>query len=406
MPVAKLLKSIGQKASRSTIRGAQRKAFPRIYDDPRVIAQRAAAYSAPESGAMKELFGVSRDDLYELTKSTRGLGGEPAFIPPLKARGSEAAEQVMGKANTQRLVNTLIESSNYPEIYKGMDAWYNMDPVYKRYVEIYGPEEGAKKFKQFNALTGMASPGSSVPVEINRGTAANWLATQGRFDDFSTYAGRGEGQYRPEDLREIKGHPYHSTAQVPAMQNYLETGEVMMKEPKVKTYISALLPEELGGSWRVPVGDAHFSRGIGLADTRNIRTVKGKEKIPDASISNPELGTITDWWAKISDEVGLTPVEAQARLWGTLGHATGVDSPIGSSKLEILANQIMDQSRRRGIDPKLFRDYVLSGGDIKALGISASTAALLLGMPAFAEEEVRDPKKYIDKEIGPETFGG
>jgi len=66
----------------------------------------------------------------------------------------------------------------------------------------------------------------------------------------------------------------------------------------------------------------------------------------------------------------------------------------------------MDQSRRRGIDPKLFRDYVLSGGDIKALGISASTAALLLGMPAFAEEEVRDPKKYIDKEIGPETFGG
>lgn len=371
--------------NRSTIRGAKRKAFPKVYDDPRSIAKVAAARSAPETEAMKELFGVTRDELYDLTKQTRGLGGESVFQPPAKSRGADSAKAVMQNQNKQRLIDTLAEAGKYPEIYKGMDSWYNLDPMYNIMVDLFGEAEANRRFLQLNSLSGMSSPMADVLTETGRGTAANWMINQGKFDDFVKYGGQVAG--RPEYMGNFPGHLAHKTAQLPAMKKYVETGDVQMASPKVPVYINASTPESLGGSWRVPVGDAHWSRAVGLADTRNM--VKGKDglKIPGQSVSNPELADLTPWWAEISDAVGLESVPAQARLWGTASHATGVQSPIGASKLELIANKIMAQAKKRGIDPKLFRDYVLAGGDVKKLGLSAATVASLAGVPAFAQDQ-------------------
>lgn len=378
------------KKNKSTIKGAQRKAFPGVYDDPAKIAKIASERSVPETPAMKELFGVDRRELYEMSKE-RGLGGESVFQRGARARGAKAAEPVMQPANTQRVTDILTEGGKYPEIYEGMDAWYMMDPMYNQFVKLFGKEEGARRFKQLNALSGMSSPMSDVITETSRGTAANWLKNQGRFEDYVKYGGKrgdkpGETP-RPPGMGDYPGHMTHSSAQTPAMQRYFANdGNVDMSTPKVPVYIQSALPEELGGSWRVPVGDAHWARAVGLPDTRNLKKEDGVYKVNDASVSSAELGSLAPWFSGIADDVGILPVPAQGRLWGTAGHATGVETDIGASKLELVANKIYDQAQKRGVDPKLFRDYVLAGGDVKKLGLSAATIASLVGIPAHASE--------------------
>ena len=352
-------------APEQTVTDPLRNAFSGIYKRPDIIASEAAARVAPESDALKRLFGVTRDDLYQMGKGR--VGNISGVLPGAAAnpKGSKAAISVMNPRNEQRLLDVLSESEKHPELVRGMDPWYIMDPAYKRLEELVGPEEAVKKYRQLNTLTGMASPGSDVLTEMNRGPAANYLATQGRFDDFVNYAGlpfgaRGAGF--PEDLRAVMGHPYHKTAQATPMQKYLESGQVQMSSPKVPMYIDASGVPQTGFQTDMPVGDAHWSRAVGLADTRGTATRKGKEVVPGASVSNPEMSQLGPWWKdKIAAEVGLESVPAQARAWGAFSPQTGVESPIGAPKLELLSMKIMEAANRMGIPPEQARDLILKG---------------------------------------------
>ena len=157
-------------------------------------------------------------------------------------------------------------------------------------------------------------------------------------------------------MQSILGHPYHMTAQGKPMQQYLETGSIQMKSPKVPVYIQSSGVPETGFQTDIPVGDAHWSRAVGLADTR------GGESSYGASVSNPEMAQLAPWWRdKIAARVGLESVPAQARAWGAFSPQTGVDSPIGAPKLELLAGKIMETADRMGITPEAARDMVLTG---------------------------------------------
>lgn len=341
-----------------TVTDAVRNAFPGIYKRPDVIAQEAAERVAPESPALKQLFGVTRDDLFQMGKGR--VGNMSGVLPGAAAnpKGSKAAIGVMNPQNEQRLLDVLQESEKYPELVKGMDPWYIMDPVYKRMEQIMGPEKAKASYQRFNTLTGMASPGSDVLTEMNRGTAANYLAEQNRFGDFLKYAGKpasARGADFPEDLRSVMGHPYHMTAQGIPMKKYLESGEIQMKSPKVPAYIQASSVPEVGFQTNLPVGDAHWSRAVGLADTRGGQSF-------GASVSNPEMTQLAPWWKeKIAGQVGLESVPAQARAWGAFSPQTGVESPIGAPKIELLAMKIMETAKRLNISPEEARDMVLTG---------------------------------------------
>jgi hypothetical protein len=349
-------------APEQTVTDPLRNAFPGIYKRPDVIAKEAAERVAPESEALKQLFGVTRDDLYQMGKGR--VGNMPGVLPGAAAnpKGSRAGLNVMNPRNEQRILDVLGESEKYPELVRGMDPWYIMDPAYQRLEQLVGPEEAVKKYRQLNTLTGMASPGSDVLTEMNRGTAANFLATQGRFNDFLKYGGKGFNPDAPADIQNILGHPYHMTAQGKPMQQFLESGQVQMSSPKVPMYIDASGVRQTGFQTDMPVGDAHWSRAVGLADTRGAATRKGKDVIPGASVTNPEMSQLGPWWRdKIASQVGLESVPAQARAWGAFSPQTGVESPIGAPKLELLSMKIMEAAKRYGVSPEKARDMVLMG---------------------------------------------
>jgi hypothetical protein len=349
---------------RPTVRDPQTVAFPGIYMRPDQLVSRARV--APEDPSMKRLFGVTRDDLYETSKRKGNVEGIP-FKTAAKPRGAAHAEQVMTPANEGRLLDILGEAEKRPELWKGMHAWYPMDPAYERLVELVGPEQARYHYARLNGFMGMSSPNSEVLTEINRGTGANFLAEQGRFDDFVKYGGLAEykrGADYPDDMRAIQGHMVHSTAQAGPMAKALRSGFVDMDSAKVPSYIMASGVPDLGFQTAWPVGDAHWSRLVGLPDVRGFsRDKKSGQMAPNAaSASVPEMVSLGPWWKdKVAGQAGLESVPAQAIVWGAGSNATGVTSPIGAPKLELFSQQIMKAADRMGVPPEQARDMILTG---------------------------------------------
>jgi len=343
---------------KQTVDNPQRIAFPGIYKRPDEIAREASEMVAPENPMLRQLFGVTRDDLFEMSKARTGNIDPVLPGAAAKPKGSAAAEGVMNRRNENRLLNTLGEAEKHPDLYKGMVGWYVMDPAFQRLKALVGEEEAISRYNRLNALSGMASPGSDVLTEFNRGTAANWLSNQGRFDDFLKYGGypaAARGEQFPSDMMGIMGHPYHKTAQALPMEKYLANGEVDRQSPKVPMYIQASGVPETGFQTAMPVGGAHWSRAVGLGDTRTNQAY-------GASVTTPEMSQLGPWWRdRIASRVGLESVPAQALAWGTFAKQTGVDTPVGAPKLELFAQQIAKAANRMGVSPETARDLILTG---------------------------------------------
>jgi hypothetical protein len=334
--------------------------FPDVYKDPRDLV--AGAKVAPEDPAMQQLFGVNRADLFDIAQQGARAGNmtEQPFKSAAKGKGAAHAADVMNPRNTQRMVDIIAEARKRPDLFQGMASWYTMDPLYQQFERLYGPEKAAAEYARFNTLTGMASPGSEVLTEMNRGTAANWLDKEGRFGDFVKHGG-GMTSDRPADMAKVMGHAYHKTAQAGPMAKYLREGVLDMGSAKVPSYIHASGVPETGFQTQYPVGDAHWSRLVGLPDVRG--KAGGTTPISaGASASVPEMVSLSPWWRdKVAAPSGLEAVPAQAVVWGAGSNATGVTSPIGAPKLELLSQRIMDTSRRLGVSPETARDMVIMG---------------------------------------------
>jgi len=252
----------------ATVMNPERIAFPDIYKNPRELVQEATSRVATENPLMKQLFGVTRQDLFDISQQGTRPGNitDVPFRTAANPKGAKHAPQVMNPRNVQRLQDIVAEAKQQPELYKGMASWYTMDPLYQRFVDIYGADKAIGEYNKFNALTGMSSPGSEVLTELNRGTAANMMDTMGRFEDFRQFGGVSEkrrGKDFPPELAGVIGHPYHSTAQAGPMGKYLAGGLLDMDSAKVPSYIHASGVPDTGFQTQWPVGDAHWSRLVG-----------------------------------------------------------------------------------------------------------------------------------------------
>lgn len=351
---AKAVKDAEQLASApvvQTVANPERMQYPGIYKRPDLIAAEAAARVAPESPMLKRLFGVTRNDLYEMGKGRQG--NLPGTLPGLASnpKGSKVSAQIMTPQNTQRMIDVMSEAEKYPALVQGMDPWYVMDPLFQRWAKERGLERAIAEYNMQNHLFGMSSPGSEVMTEIPRGSAAYFLHKQDRFPDFEKYAGMPanlRGEDFPQDILTVPGHAYHSTAQAKPMRRFLDKGELDMSSPKVPMYIQASGVPETGFQTATPVGDAHWSRAVGLADVRGGSPANWKK-----SVSNTEMYDLGPWWREhVAAPLGLESVPAQARAWGSFSPQTGVTTPIGAPKLELIADQTAMAADRLGISPE------------------------------------------------------
>lgn len=346
-----------------TVKNAQRLAFPKIYGNPAEIAAEAASRTAPESPNLPKLFGTTRSEMSQYVDAPGNM--DPRLPGKGVARGSEAVRNIQTPENEQRLLDILAEAGKHPQLHEGMDGWYVMDPLYQKFVSEYGPEQAKKEYDLFNHATSMMSPASDVNTELARGTALYALTKQGRIDDFKKFGAGAGRRGAPADMKDVPGHAYHTTSHFPPFQKYLENGQIMSDKPKVPLYTQASGVPETGVQTSFPVPDSHFSRGIGLADTRT-----SQDYAKSASMS--EAKAIGPWWRdNIAGQMGAESVPMQARLWGTLGHATGVDTAVGAPKLELLADHIAKRAAAHRISPEemlkaLVRgDKFATGGDVE-----------------------------------------
>ena len=352
-------------------RGRKRAAFPGIYGNPRELAE--APTVAPENPMMAELWGVTRKDLHDIALSRQG--NLPDWKPeatPKNPKGSADAERIMTPTNTQRVEDILSAARERKDLAEGMIGWYVMDPVYQRMAALLGHDKAKRLYHRMQSVTGLASPGSDVLTEFNRGSRAAWMAEQNAFPEFLKYGGAKKSELKKTPLGRrpimagLQGHAYHSTSQAKPMQRFLESLQGKHNLPtdmyvregtlgnaaKVPAYVMAARPPELGFQTRYPVGDAHYARGLGLADVRG-----GKGYAQSATL--PEMISLQPWYRDIAARVGLESVPAQALQWGTLGPQTGVQTAVGQPKLELLTEAILTASKRTGLPPDVVRDMYL-----------------------------------------------
>jgi hypothetical protein len=344
------------------ISNPQRVANPGIYKRPDVIAAEAAARVEPEHEALKQLFGVTRQDLYDISQQGRRQGNMETELWQPKRPGApnEAALSVMNPANEQRILDTLGEARKHPGLEQGMVPWYVMDPMYQRMVQLVGPERAAKEYMDFNMSVTPFSAGSSVPSEINRGTAANMMRQRGEYDIFKQYGGIAvpkRGPDFPETLRDVKGMMGHLNQANP-VERYFNTGSHGYGDDNVKInlYSGASGVPQTGFQTTGAVPDAHFTRAVGLPDARR------NPNDFNEYMQGTEYRQIGPWYRnKIANPLGIEAVPAQALMWGTYGPQTGVKTKIGAGKLELMSKQMWERAKKLGIDPQDFRDQVLRG---------------------------------------------
>ena len=378
--------------TRSTTRfrqGRERSEFPGIYGDPLALVQ--APRVAPESPLLGELFDTSRKELSEIAL-TRQSANE-SWVPEATKHGRDnaAAQRIMTPSNERRLTDAWDAARDYrPDLFEGMTGWYVSDPMYQRMLQLgMSPQEAAAEFARRETLIGMASPGSDVVTELNRGSRAAVLEKEGDLQSFLDYAGNPQtprpgqnssgGAFSMDPrMKGLLGHAYHSTSQGPPMMNYSQTGS-MGAAAKVPSYIMAYRPTAMDFQHHFPVGDAHWSRMAGLADVRT-----NKSYAQSASIQ--EMRDLAAWYDNLARQHGLRGVPGQALHWGLFGPQTGVQTAVGAPKLELTADAIGRQAQRQGKDTKRgraeVRDAYLRGhgaiGSIDprlAVGMGAASAA-------------------------------
>jgi hypothetical protein len=342
---------------------AIRNANPGIYQDPREIVKQVQV--APEHPALKELFGVTRDDLYNIGQQGTRAGNRPGIIASRANPRGSYTNAIMTPANARRMVDVLTEARKRPELFKGMTAWYVMDPAFQQLERLVGRDEAIRRYDRYNKITSMFSPGSDVETEINRGTAAHMMAERNKWPRFLKYGGVKEeerGRGFPKELRDVSGHPFHPTSQTKPVTNYLRTGEVNMTQPKVPLYMQASGVPETGFQTTLPIPDAHFTRSTGMPDVRTSKDF-------NVSMTTPEYAALGPWYREnVAAPSGLQAVPAQGLQWGAFAPQTGVDTAIGAPKLELLAKRIWERAhngkwptKTGNVDPYWLRDQVLLG---------------------------------------------
>lgn len=342
---------------RTTVKNPTRKAYPDIYRRPDVIVSESAAQVGKEDPLLRQLFGVSRQDIDEIAKeryrSGATLQDQPVWVPPKGGPGY--VQNLFTPANTRRVQDIVGLAATDPK-FAGNWGWYETDPLYQMFKDLLGQEAGKREYDLFHIIGSAFSPGSPVPQEIRRASIANMMRRQGLGAKF----------LEPNGPPPLAGHIYHTSSHQ-AARPVLEGGifdPSLKSAPKVSKYLNA----RLGTNMDYPVGDAHYGRLIGLPDVRTAKAGVG------GSPSAAEYYLMQEWYRnEIANKLGIPSVPAQAIQWNAGGLSTGLktgaggdeDFGLGAPLLELIAKSVGNQAARTGEKPMdVLQKFILGTGHL------------------------------------------
>lgn len=352
-----------------TVTDPQRIMYPGIYKDPNDLVTDALRRFVPDpgkDGLMYRLFGHTRDSLDELSQGNRrfdsfrptlGPASEQPFTPPAGGTGADVSDRVLTRRNANRLQEAIDAGLRNPQI-RNTRSWYEMSPLWDHADTLGVPDTGPFSKRALNTRMGVMSPSAAPPVEVERGFLANYLAHEGRTEDFVRLGGvplEERGDWFPPDMMDMTSHLRHRRAHVPNLLDFETTGRLWSPKHKVPTYVGATDPVWPNASR--PIADAHLTRFSGYPDVRTSNTQATLKK----ELSNSEYSDFFPWFDKaVASPLDLRPRDAQALMWNLGGPQTGVRY-IGPMKLEMISNFMGQSADRLGVSPEHARDMLLTG---------------------------------------------
>jgi hypothetical protein len=224
------------------------------------------------------------------------------------------------------------------------------------------------------------------------------MSEQGRMGEWIDKGGLPAAERGVPDLATVPGRiggkpiALRQAALVAMLKDGTLTPEILNQfGHKTGPYAHASGVPETGFQTDLFVGDAHKVRSTGLADTRPNSKID-----PERSITKPELQSLAPWHRQVMGDIGIEAVPGQAIEWNLYGGQTGVKSPVGPGKLEMLSKQIAKTAERKGISLEEARDNVLLGKDyagfidkrlLMALALGGGGAAWMFGRGGKKAEE-------------------
>lgn len=247
----------------------------------------------------------------------------------------------------------------------GGPYWYNMTPVFEQFVKVFGPGDGAARFRQWAAHNAALSPRSGVVDQTVRESQLNYIKNKtGEYPD----------NILLKDTPDMFGH-IANDVHVKGMNRANEEGLTKTGDrPKVGSYHENYL-----GNWSPGTMDVHHFSIAGLSDPTwapvkvlDRRTGTYYKKLgPDGQpILQQSWTPVAKFYSPLeiasmhmADRLGLDPAAFQASVWTGLAERPELlpmgkmFTPRTSAPYAAIFDEVIRESAKiRGITPEeMFR---------------------------------------------------
>jgi hypothetical protein len=295
----------------------------------------------------------------------------------------------------------------HDSIRKGVDLgaheWYHTGPIHKSFVDVLGPEEGPKAFKQFMDLNAASSPRSEVPVNIRNasyyysimrsrgvlperlpypyGHIAQKLHRQ-NFETLRQAQAGGVGADIPtggwDVMRNPKPPSYSQNLQGNLMPGTMDTHayrNVVMRTGDQRflvPQISEVIPSGRPSKFQQTFGEIKTNaKGKTIVTYRprelhktGRMTMEEMKKTPPFWESQPkanEYKAVEDFYRHMGQQHGLPTADAQAAAWAGGGDLTGLGSPPDKTFQQMMNERVLYTAKVRGENPRDTLRWLIQG---------------------------------------------
>jgi hypothetical protein len=321
----------------------------------------------------------TRDDVAKVARPPQERSGVFNYDYKMPVRNSGVQRYQPKFGVSKRAQDLLTRPDVYDKMVGGVEAgldvkdWYEAGPLFKSFIDEFGPDEGQKRFDVFIDAVASTSPRSDVGTNVRNATYYYGKAMPDR------PPGSNQPPASFSDLPAKAEYPYGHLA-----QNLHRSNAEKTLYPGGSGFDERKNPKPLSFAWNfkgdpnLVTVDTHAFRAPSMLgkderfletsflnkkgdQPRNIQKefAAGQHNMDDlskrgamwqAKPNENEYAAYEDYYRRIAQDLGITPAEAQAAGWVGHGKMTGLESA-PKSFMDFVEERILKTAKERGMDP-------------------------------------------------------